>query len=182
MGYVGASVYPKYEGGLNLDFGWKGFDLTMRWTYAFGRDVALTGVYTSSGSAGIQDNTAYTKAFYHGGNSPRFLVENMWRPDNTDARFPRLGINTTNNNAYSSTWWYENGNYLRLKNFQFGYSIPSRILRKAGLSTCRVYIEGTNLVTLSRLTKYNIDPEMPSVNNGYYPQQMLTGFGIDVSF
>lgn len=182
MGYVGASVYPKYEGGLNLDFGWKGFDLTMRWTYAFGRDVALTGVYTSSGSAGIQDNTAYTKAFYHGGNSPRFLVENMWRPDNTDARFPRLGINTTNNNAYSSTWWYENGNYLRLKNFQFGYSIPSRILRKAGLSTCRVYIEGTNLVTLSRLTKYNIDPEMPSVNNGYYPQQMLTGFGVDVSF
>ena len=193
MGYVGASVYPKYEGGLNLDFGWKGFDLTMRWTYAFGRDVALTGVYTSSGSAGIQDNTAYTKAFYHGGNSPRFLVENMWldpaiaaqyglEVDNSKARFPRLGINTTNNNAYSSTWWYENGNYLRLKNFQIGYTIPPRILRKVGLSSCRVYFEGTNMLTFSGLTKYNIDPEMPSVNNGYYPQQRLTGFGIDLSF
>lgn len=193
MGYVGKSVYPKYEGGLNLDFAWKGFDLTLRWTYAFGRDVALTGVYTSSGSAGIQDNTAYTKAFYHGGNSPRFLVENMWldpaaaaqfgiQVDNSKARFPRLGMNTTNNNAYSSTWWYENGNYLRMKNFQFGYTIPSKVVRKAGLSSCRVYVEGTNLLTFSALTKYNIDPEMPSVNNGYYPQQKLMGFGVDVSF
>ncbi|MBP5488703.1 MAG: TonB-dependent receptor [Bacteroidales bacterium] len=193
MGYVGKSVYPKYEGGLNLDFGWKGFDLTLRWTYAFGRDVALTGVYTSSGSAGIQDNTAYTKAFYHGGNSARFLVENMWldpvaaaqfgiEVDNSKARFPRLSLNPTNNNAYSSTWWYQNGNYLRLKNFQLGYTVPAKVVRKAGFSSCRVYIEGTNLLTFSALTKYNIDPEMPSVNNGYYPQQKLMGFGVDVSF
>ena len=189
MGYVGKSVYPKYEGGLNIDLGWKGFDLTMRWTYAFGRDVALTGVYTSSGSAGIQDNTAYTKPFYHGGNSPLYLMEGTWKDpdivpgvDNSKARFPRLAINTTNNNAYSSTWWYQNGNYLRLKNMQIGYSIPATILRKAGFRSCRIYIEGTNLLTFSALTKYNIDPEMPSVNNGYYPQQRLMGFGVDVTF
>ncbi len=189
MGYVGKSVYPKYEGGLNIDLAWKGIDVTMRWTYAFGRDVALTGVYTSSGSAGIMDNTAYTKPFYHGGNSPLFLLEGTWKDpelfngvDNSNARFPRLALNTTNNNAFSSTWWYENGNYLRLKNMQIGYTFPATWMRKIGFRSCRIYLEGTNLLTFSRLTKYNIDPEMPSVNNGYYPQQRLMGFGVDVSF
>ena len=65
---------------------------------------------------------------------------------------------------------------------QIGYSIPPTILRKAGFRSCRIYIEGTNLLTFSALTKYNIDPEMPSVNNGYYPQQRLMGFGVDVTF
>ncbi|MCS2654514.1 hypothetical protein NXV35_25450 [Bacteroides faecis] len=68
--------------------------------------VALTGQYTASGSAGTQDNTSFTKPFYHGGNSLTFLVENSWTPEHTNAEF-RLGITgPSNNNGYSSTFWY----------------------------------------------------------------------------
>ncbi len=183
MGYVGGSVYPRFQGGINLDAAWKGFDISMKWTYALGRTVALTGVYTMEGSAGYQDNTSYTKPFYSGGNSPRYLIEDSWREDNTDARFPRLCVDqTSNNNSYSSTWWYEDGSYLRLKQLQLGYTIPKSITGKIGLGNCRIFLEGTNLLTFSKVMKYNIDPEMPSVNNGYYPQQKLYGFGIDVQF
>ena len=181
-GYVKGSVFPRFEGGLNFDAGWKGIDFNMKWTYAFGRTVALTGVY-SGASAGIMDNTAYTKPFYHNGNSPRYLVEDSWREDHTDARFPRLAINSaSSNNAFASTWWYENGNYLRLKNLQIGYSFPKKWMDAIGVKSCRIFFEGTNLLTFSKLSKYNIDPEMPSVNNGYYPQQRLLGGGLDIQF
>ncbi|MCS2977936.1 hypothetical protein NXX48_24315 [Bacteroides faecis] len=49
--------------------------------WGLGNVVALTGQYTASGSAGTQDNTSFTKPFYHGGNSPTFLVENSWTPN-----------------------------------------------------------------------------------------------------
>lgn len=182
MGYVKGSVYPHFEGGINFDAAWKGFDLSMKWTYAFGRTVALTGVYSSSGSEGVMDHTSYTRPFYHDGNSPKYLAEGSWTESNTDARFPRLSINPTNNNAFSSTWWYENGNYLRLKNLQIGYTLPKKWMDVVGFDSMRVFLEGTNLLTFSGLTKYNIDPEMPSVNNGYYPQQMLLGGGLSLQF
>ena len=128
------------------------------------------------------DHTSMTRPFYHGGNSPKYLVENSWTEDNRDARFPRLSVNPSNNNAYSSTWWYENGNYLRLKNMQIGYSLPKKWMDAIGLRSCRIFLEGTNLLTFSKLMKYNIDPETPGVSNGYYPQQRLMGVGLDIQF
>ncbi len=182
MGYVGKSPYSKFQTSLNLNGSWKGFDFDILFQSGLGRTVALTGVYTSTGSEGIMDNTAFTKLFYHGGNSPQFLPENSWTPDNTNAEFPRLSlVNVSTNNAYSSTFWYRNGNYLRLKSFQIGYSLPRSIIRNAGIDRVRFYVEGSNVFTFSELTKYNIDPESPGVNNGYYPQQRTLSFGLNFS-
>lgn len=182
MGYVGKSPYSKFQTSLNLNGEWKGFDFDILLQSGLGRTVALTGVYTSIGSEGIMDNTAFTKLFYHGGNSPQFLPENSWRPDKQEAEFPRLSLVTVStNNAYSSTFWYRNGNYLRLKSFQLGYTIPNSITRKAGVDRIRLFIEGSNILTFSELTKYNIDPEQPGVNNGYYPQQKTLSFGLNFS-
>ncbi len=83
MGYVGKSAYPKFQSSLNLNGAWKGFDFDILFQGGLGRTVALTGVYTSSGSEGIMDNTAFTRMFYHGGNTPVFVPENSWTPDNT---------------------------------------------------------------------------------------------------
>lgn len=55
-------------------------------------------------------------------------------------------------------------------------------MEKINFRSCRVFFEGTNLLTFSKVMRYNIDPEMPSVNNGYYPQQRLMGLGIDLQF
>lgn len=183
MGYVGKSSTPKHTGSLNLFANWKGFDLDVLFSWGLGHDVALTGVYTSVGSEGIMDNTAYTKPFYHGGNSPAYLVENSWTPEHTDATFPRLSLVTvSSNNAYSSTFWYRNGNYLRMKTAQIGYNFPKKWLTPAGVQAVRVYAEGYNLLTFSGLSKYNIDPESPAVNNGYYPQQRTFSLGLKLTF
>lgn len=182
MGYVGKSAYPKFQTSLNLTGSWKGFDLDLLFISGLGRTVALTGVYTSTGSEGIMDNTAFTKPFYHGGNSPQFLVENSWTPENRDAEFSRLSLVTvSSNNGYSSTFWYRNGNFLRLKSFQVGYTIPQKHTRRMGVDKIRIYTEGSNIFTMSELTKYNIDPEQPGVNNGYYPQQRTISFGLNFS-
>lgn len=182
QGYFGKSATPTHTGSMNLYGSWKGLDLDLLFSWGLGGVVSLTGVYTTAASAGIQDNTAYTKPFYHGGNAPKYLVEGCWTPDNPDAEFPRLSINNvSNNNNYSSTLWHRNGNYIRLKTAQIGYTIPSRITRKGNISNLRIYIEGYNLLTLSGLTKYNIDPESPGVNNGYYPQQRTISLGLKLT-
>lgn len=124
-----------------------------------------------------------TKPFYHGGNSPKYLIENSWREDNPDGEFPRLAVvPASSNNAYSSSFWYRNGDYLRLKNMQIGYTLPQRWIASLGMSTLRIYAEGQNLLTFSELTKYNIDPEQPGVSNGYYPQQRIYSMGVKLTF
>lgn len=178
IGYVGKSPYAKFQTSLNLYADWKGFDFDILLQSGLGRTVALTGVYSN----GVMDNTVFTRMFYHGGNTPSFVPENSWTPENPQAEFPRLSLVTVStNNAYSSTFWYRNGNYLRVKSFQLGYTIPSALTRKAGVDKIRLFMEGSNLFTFSELTKYNIDPEQPGVNNGYYPQQKTLSFGINFS-
>lgn len=183
MGYVGKSSMPTHSGSLDLFANWRGFDLDVLFSWGLGHDVALTGEYTAAGSVGVMDHTSYTLPFKWFGNSPVYLVENSWTPEHTDAEFPRLCASPqSNNNAYASTFWYKNGNYLRMKSFAVGYTIPQKITAKAGISKLRVFAEGYNLFTLSGLSKFNIDPEAPAVNNGYYPQQRKMSFGVNVTF
>ncbi len=182
-GYVAGSPYPKVQGSINLFASWRGIDIDMLWQGATGRTVSLTGVYTATGSEGIMDNTFLTKPFYHGGNSPLFLLENSWTPENKDGEFPRPTITPlSSNNAYSSTFWYRDGSYLRLKTLQLGYTFPQSLLKPAGITALRLYLQGSNLLTFSGLTKYNIDPEQPGVNNGYYPQQKTYQVGVKITF
>lgn len=178
-GYVGKNAYPKFVGGFTFNGSWRGIDLSFMFQGALGRDVALTGVYEGVG----MDNSSMTLSFYHDANSPRYLVENAWTEDNRGAKLPRLTIDSpTTHNAYSSTFWYKNGDYLRLKNMQIGYTFPQKWMNAVGISNLRVYVEGENLFTISELQKYNIDPEQPNVSNGYYPQQRIFSVGVNLSF
>ena len=182
MAYVGRSPYPKFQTSLNFNADWKGIDLDILFQAGLGRDVALTGVYSATGSSGVMDNTAFTRLFYHGGNSPQFLAENSWTPEHTNAEFPRLSlVNVSNNNGFASTFWYRSGDYLRLKSFQLGYTLPKGLTQRAGIERFRLFIQGSNILTFSELTKYNIDPEQPGVNNGYYPQQKTFSFGVNLT-
>ena len=179
-GYIGKNAHPRFVGGFNFDVSWKGIiDLSFLLQGAIGRDVALTGVYPTW----IMDNTFLTKTFYHDGNSPKHLIENSWREDNPGGEYPRLCISQpSTNNGYSSTFWYRNGDYLRLKTAQIGFSFPKNWMESVGIHSARIYAEGQNLLTLSGLAKYYIDPEQPGVSNGYYPQQRIISFGINVTF
>lgn len=183
MGYVGKSNMPTHSGSLDLFGSWKGFDFDLLFSWGLGHEVAMTGVYTATGSEGYMDHTSYTLPFKWYGNSPTYLVEESWTPENPNAKFPRLcAVPLNNNDAYASTFWYKNGNYLRMKSFQVGYTLPEKITKKAGMTRLRFFAEGYNVFTISGLTRYNIDPEAPAVNNGYYPQQRKFSFGLNVSF
>ena len=186
-GYVGKSAYPDFTGGLSFYAEWKGIDISFLWQGSLGRTVALTGIYpleaTPWATIPVNDNTFLTKAFYHDGNTPLYLVENSWTPENPNAEFARLSITGgSNQSAWASDFWYRNGDYLRLKSLQIGYNLPKKILNYVGVNALRVYVEGQNLLTFSELNKYGVDPEQPNVNNGYYPQQRIMAAGIKLTF
>ena len=175
---IGRSSTPEMVFGLNLNFFWKGFDLDVFLQGAALCDVPLCGCYRDKDA--IYDNTFYTKPFAFDGNTPKYLVENSWTPDHTNAKYPRLRIEERANGGKMSSWWLVDGSYCRLKSLQFGYTIPEKLLRTLGLETLRVYFAGGNLFTLSHLPF--LDPEMPDVNQGYYPQQKTFEFGLNLKF
>ena len=75
----------------------------------------------------------------------------------------------------------QNANYLRLKSLEVGYSIPKKILSKAGLERARIYFSGYNMITFTKL-KY-LDPEHPSDTWGYlYPLTKTYNIGINLTF
>ncbi|PRD52724.1 SusC/RagA family TonB-linked outer membrane protein [Sphingobacterium gobiense] len=184
MTYIGRSNLPELMYGLNIDLAYKGFDFSALLQGAGLSSVNLAGTYEgSSGTSGVDDNTPFTRTFYGYGNSPYFLVENAWRPDNPDAEFPRLTAykaQLSAHNAHKNSGWERKGDYLRLKSVQIGYTLPQRWIAGAKLQQVRFYATGSNLMTFDYL-KY-LDPEMPNVNNGFYPQQRIYAFGVNVTF
>jgi len=175
---IGRGTMPQLNFSLSMNTSYKNFYLTALWQGVALCDYQLSAAYNS----GIYDNTAFTRPFYNNGNAPYYLVENTWTTENTNAKYPRLSTIANGNNAWPSSWWVIDGSYLRLKNLQLGYNLPNALLNRLniGLSRLNVYVAGTNLLTFSNF-KY-VDPEMPSVNNGYYPQQKTYSVGLNVTF
>ncbi|MBQ0068203.1 MAG: TonB-dependent receptor [Bacteroidales bacterium] len=175
---ISDGTVPKWNYALNMNAQYKWVDLTLFFQGAADYEIALQGFYGS----GAQSTTNFTKPFAADGNTPYFLVENSWTPENPNAEFPRLTTRTAiNQNAVSSTFWLRKGNYIRLKNLQLGVNIPKDIVSKAKIEALRVYFSASNVFTLSKLNKYGFDPEAPTVNNGYYPQQRVLSFGINLT-
>ena len=170
---------PELMYALQFDATWKGFDLNVQFQGGALCDKMLLGAWTN----GTNDATPLTKPWYGNyDNAPLYLVEQSWRPDNTDATYPRLSANASSyrNNYRVSDFWKRNGAYLRLKNVSLGYTLPRSWTRVVGMESIRAFVSGTNLLTFTQF-KY-LDPESPNVVTGYYPQQRTVTFGIDVNF
>ncbi|MBD5214174.1 MAG: TonB-dependent receptor [Bacteroidales bacterium] len=172
---IGYGRIPEYNFSFNIDLNYKNFYLTTLWQGVAHCDYQLQGVYDSGTTA----STVYTSSFGTG-NSPKYLIEGAWTPENPNAKYPRLSTVPRFNNAWVSDWWIVNGNYLRLKNIQIGYNFPTHLLKKTPFSMINLYLAGTNIWTITDF-KY-VDPESPSVSNGFYPQQATYTFGLNVAF
>jgi hypothetical protein len=120
------------------------------------------------------------------------LLANSWTPENLDAKYPRLDVNDTYSNAVSS-FYVEDGSYVRLRNLQLGYNVP---LTSRWLSASRVYLQVENLFTI---TGYDgLDPSLPAANvngaagdvrdqyrgvdRGSYPSNRTFSIGVVASF
>ena len=182
--YMGRSNTPQIMYGLNLELRYGIFDVSALIQGASLVDVSLGGEYEgSSGTVGVNDNTPFTRPFYGAGNSPYYLVEQAWTPDNPNASYPRLTADRAgfpNHNGWANSQWVKNGAYVRLKSAQIGVTVPASVLKQLNIEKCRFYLAGFNLLTLDHL-KY-MDPEMPNVNNGFYPQQQMMSFGANLTF
>ena len=178
-GIFGKSNRPELTYGLNINMGWNGFDLNLQFTGGALFQVSMTGTYFNEND----DDTIWTKTFKEGGNSPLFLVENAYSLDNPDGTVPRLTLGTAGHggdNGLSSSFWWRDGKYVRLKSAQIGYTLPQSFTRRFRVESLRIFVEGNNLFTISGLPK-GIDPESPGVNNGYYPQQRNIMGGISIT-
>lgn len=173
---IGRSSTPEMTFSLNFDLSWKNFTLSALLQGAALCNYSLNGTWDN----GNMDSTMYTRTFYGGGNTLRYLVEGAWTPEHTDAKYPRLTATYNANDAWTSSWWIRDGSYLRLKNMQLAYDLPQKFLQHTPLGGLRVFLAGTNLFTISAF-KY-IDPENPGINNGYYPQQRTVSLGVKATF
>jgi len=172
---IGKSSLPELNYSFNFSSTWKNFDFSFLIQGAAICDNALMGWYDGIG----WDDTQFTRPFYNGGNTPKYLVEGAWSPTNTNGEYPRLDNQWRANNNWASTLWIVNGAYARLKNVQLGYSLPKAIAGKLGFDA-RLSVAATNVLTISSF-KY-LDPEAPNVSNGYYPQQRTFSLGASITF
>jgi TonB-linked SusC/RagA family outer membrane protein len=164
---------PTFTGGLSINIGYKGLDLSVLFQGATGGERAYTEF---SGEAG------------------NFRMDNVigrWTPTNINATKPRAWNRTSQywmaDGWPNNTYWVRNSNYLRLKNAELGYSLPQKIIKKFGIENFRVYASGLNIWTLTGLKDF--DPESPNsangsiwVNSQVYPLNKTYSFGLTVTF
>lgn len=172
---IGRSSYPELNYSLSYAAAWRSFELSFLVQGTAISDNALMGFYEGIG----WDDTQFTRDFYNGGNSPKYLIEGSWSPSNPSGKYPRLDNQWRSNNNWASSMWIVDGAYVRLKNLQLAYNFHS-LFGKRSNSDAQVYLSAVNLFTISAF-KY-LDPEAPNVSNGYYPQQKTYSAGIRVSF
>ncbi|WP_302027212.1 TonB-dependent receptor [Bacteroides caecimuris] len=171
---LGNSGKPRGQFGLNINLEYKGFYFSTLFQGSTSFDMYLSpAVGMQTGQAGVMP-VAYSHQ------------KDFWRPDNTDAKYPRLMSNTAlnnNNNYESSDFWLINGAYLRMKDFQFGYDLKRTLLKNLSwLSKCKIGISGQNIFTISKATKYGLDPENSDTGGYGYPIERTLAFTLNLGF
>ena len=168
--YAGSSV-PRWTFGLNLNAAWKGFDLSLFFNGQF-KAYRYFDAYEVEG------------AFVGDSSHPATIWRDSWTYNKTNPKMPRLFTNTnspssTRNNV--STFWLKNVSYCRLKNLQFGYTLPKSALAFLHVNKVRVYYSCENLFTIDGLD-INVDPEATSQRLSSYPLLRTHSFGLSVTF
>lgn len=159
---------PAFSYGLNLALNYKNFDLSMFWQGVCNQDVY-------NGQKAQTDFWSITDAGSNKGN--RLL--GAWNTNNTSSTIPALTTNNTADEGRASTYYVENGSYLKLRNLQIGYNIPSTFLAKFKMSNARIYLAGQNLLTIKSKDLTCPDPENPNWN---YPLATSISFGLQIGF
>lgn len=164
---------PDFTYGLNLAFTYKNFDIS-------------TFLYGSQGND-IFNNNKWWVDFWPSfqGQKSQDLLYRSWTPTNTTASVPKASNKSNfSTNTVSSSYYLEDGSFLRMKNLQVGYTLPASSLSKVYLKSVRVYVQAVNLFTV---TKYSgLDPEIGGgdrafgVDAGNYPnvKQFIIGLNL----
>ncbi|GAB3910110.1 TonB-dependent receptor [Larkinella knui] len=162
---VFGSTIPRFTYGTTLNGYYKGFSL----------NIVLQGVGKADGYLNEQG----IMPFFLGGTVQE-QHKDHWTPETPNATFPRLAFSESNNEKNSS-FWMRNAAYLRLKNIQIGYTLPTTLTQRAGINNARIFANGQNLLTWDKFWD-GYDVESPVGTGRSYPQVKMVSVGIDVSF
>lgn len=176
IGYA-EGMLPNLNFGLSLSLEWNGIDMSCDFT------GGAFGTY--------HVDYEMSKPFWDGGNTAAFVLENQWRlSDIADPQSPlipgefptALVGNSNHSNYWVSDFWYKNITYIKLRNFELGYTLPQRWMSKAGINKLRLYLFGQNLFSIDNMGAYDIDPEIANSTGIVYPTTRVIGTGINLSF
>lgn len=159
---------PRYMFGLNLSASWQNFDIA-----AFLQGVGKRDQFLQLGfiQGPVWEN--YTSEWHQDYYDPA--------QDNQGARHPTYYANENRNYYSVNSHWKLDGSFVKLRNVQLGYTVPSNVVERFGMGRLRVYVTGKNLWTHHNLG-IDLDPEYPWVRADYYPQTKVFTIGTDISF
>jgi len=167
---------PDFTYGLNLGMTWKNFDLSAFFFGSQGNEIFNYNKWWLDFWPSFQNQKSAD------------LLYNSWTPENTNTNVPKASNKSNfSNNTQSTSYYVEDGSFLRLRTIQVGYTLPTDAIGRIGLSRARLYAQGVNLFTA---TKYSgIDPDVNNggdtafgVDFGNYPLVKQFIFGLNVSF
>ena len=168
-GIIGNSV-PEHIGGFNNKFTYKNWDLSFFLEWSYGNDIFNASKLREHG---IQPEMNITYDYFN----------DYWSPTNPSNVYHGLGQTTTTPSSY----FVEDGSYLRLKNINLGYRLPKKALEGTGISDVRFTLVATNLITWTNYS--GLDPEVNSNNpllRGFerfaYPRSKTITFGANINF
>lgn len=190
------NAQPKFTGGMSNTFTYKGFDLSVFFNFVYGNKVFNMSTQRFIGPYLANQNTLSKMA-------NRFtLIDPQTGKESTNlARLSELNpnqndgstlwnISSNNKTAISdhSSYYLEDGSYLRLNNITLGYTLPKKLVRKAKISNVRIYGTLNNIYTFTNYTGY--DPEVsasdnaltPGVDNSSYPRSKSWVLGVNLTF
>ena len=190
---------PKYQGGFGLSGQYKDFDFSANFTYMLDFDVYNATAFALS-SAGTTSTTTFTNVlseFKDGWTYTRPTdFENLYKnyyDDGATEEYMALNANRSlwnpadvNNNVMSS-YFVEDGSFLRCSDITIGYTFPTKWIKKAGLSKLRLYVSTSNLFIITKYKGY--DPEVdiqtglaPNMDYNRYPRSRNFIFGANINF
>ncbi|SHF80494.1 TonB-linked outer membrane protein, SusC/RagA family [Mariniphaga anaerophila] len=170
---VATSGYPMLSFGLTLNAEWKGFD--------------INALFQGNAMSNVDYPEQLKQPLYWDRNALNQFTDRWHLTDPNDPNSEWIsGYYPSTNTKWTTNYWgseryVQDASYLRLKSLEIGYSLPDKILTKAGIQKVRLYVSGYNLYTWTGI-KY-LDPEHPSDTYGYlYPLVKTYNFGINVTF
>ncbi len=166
---------PDLSMGINLAFKYKAFTLDMFFAGDFGFDIQnhMKRQLLSMNYGNLATNRGAD-------------ILNAWTPANTGSSIPALSLTDDNNESRFSTYYVENGSYMKMKYLKLSYSLPEKIIRKIGASSLDVYGQVENVFTITDYT--GLDPELlpaeygARIDNGAYPRPRTFTVGLNIQF
>ena len=166
---------PDVSLGLNLAFKYKAFTLDMFFAGDFGFDIQ-----------NHMKRQLLSMTYGNHATNRGVDILNAWTPQNTSSDIPALSLTDDNNEARFSTYYVEDGSYMKMKYLKLSYSLPKKLIGKIGASNLDVYGQVENVFTI---TKYSgLDPEIlpgeygARIDNGAYPRPRTFTIGLNLQF